>query len=92
MGRFDAELPLEVDDEYWETEDPEKAFQQPSGKPSKIAAFNSHLRLTKIVAYAMRTIVRFLTLPRISIETLPSMPSIDQSYCSVPRVRGGKRF
>ncbi|KAI9569698.1 fungal-specific transcription factor domain-containing protein [Boletus coccyginus] len=53
---FDAELPLEVDDEYWETEDPEKAFQQPPGKPSKIAAFNSSLKLTKIVAYAMRTI------------------------------------
>ncbi|KAG8213977.1 hypothetical protein J3R82DRAFT_10726 [Butyriboletus roseoflavus] len=53
---FDVELPLEVDDEYWETEDPEKAFQQPPGKPSKIAAFNSHLKLTKIAAYALRTI------------------------------------
>ncbi|KAH0827908.1 hypothetical protein J3R83DRAFT_3537 [Lanmaoa asiatica] len=53
---FDAEFPLEIDDEYWETEDPEKAFQQPPGKPSKMAAFNSYLRLTKIVAYAMRTI------------------------------------
>ncbi|KAG9316662.1 fungal-specific transcription factor domain-containing protein [Chiua virens] len=53
---FDVELPLEVDDEYWETDDPEKVFRQPPGKPSKIAAFNSHLKLTKIVAYAMRTI------------------------------------
>lgn len=59
LSRFDAELPLEVDDEYWETEDSEKAFQQPLGKPSKIAAFNSHLKLTKIAAYALRTIVRF---------------------------------
>lgn len=53
---FDVDLPLEVDDEYWETEDPEKAFQQPPGKPSKIAAFNSYLKLTKISAYALRTI------------------------------------
>jgi hypothetical protein len=53
---FDVELPLEVDDEYWEPEDAEKAFQQPPDKPSKIAAFNSYLKLTKIAAYAMRTI------------------------------------
>ncbi|KAF8134641.1 fungal-specific transcription factor domain-containing protein [Boletus edulis] len=53
---FDAELPLEVDDEYWEPENQEGAFQQPPGKPSKIAAFNSCLKLTKILAYAMRTI------------------------------------
>ncbi|KAG1816057.1 fungal-specific transcription factor domain-containing protein [Suillus subaureus] len=53
---FDVDLPLEVDDEYWETNDPEKAFQQPPGKPSKIAGFNSYLKLTKISAYALRTI------------------------------------
>lgn len=53
---FDVDLPLEVDDEYWETKDPEKAFQQPPGKPSKIAGFNSYLKLTKISAYALRTI------------------------------------
>ncbi|KIM69740.1 hypothetical protein SCLCIDRAFT_19528 [Scleroderma citrinum Foug A] len=51
---FDVDLPLEVDDEYWETEDPQKAFQQPPGKPAKVAAFNSYLRLTKIAAYALR--------------------------------------
>jgi hypothetical protein len=60
---FDVDLPLEVDDEYWETKDPEKAFQQPPGKPSKIAGFNSYLKLTKISAYALRTIVRFPTPP-----------------------------
>ncbi|KIK97752.1 hypothetical protein PAXRUDRAFT_135686 [Paxillus rubicundulus Ve08.2h10] len=53
---FDVDLPLEVDDEYWETEDAERAFQQPPDKPSKIAAFNSYLKLTKIAAYALRTI------------------------------------
>ncbi|EGO25312.1 hypothetical protein SERLADRAFT_437067 [Serpula lacrymans var. lacrymans S7.9] len=53
---FDVELPLEVDDEYWEPEDPAMAFHQPADKPSMIAAFNSHLKLTKIAAYALRTI------------------------------------
>ncbi|KAG6333681.1 hypothetical protein ID866_5411 [Astraeus odoratus] len=53
---FDADLPLEVDDEYWETKDPEKAFQQPPGKPAKIAAFNSYLKLTEIAAYALRNL------------------------------------
>lgn len=61
LSSFDVDLPLEVDDEYWETKDPEKAFQQPPGKPSKIAGFNSYLKLTKISAYALRTIVRFPT-------------------------------
>ncbi|KAI6134590.1 fungal-specific transcription factor domain-containing protein [Pisolithus thermaeus] len=53
---FDVDLPLEVDDEYWNTEDPERAFQQPPGKPAKIAAFNSYLKLTKIAAYALRNL------------------------------------
>ncbi|KAF9227310.1 hypothetical protein BS17DRAFT_775262 [Gyrodon lividus] len=53
---FDVGLPLEVDDEYWETENPENAFQQPPDKPSRIVAFNSYLKLTKIAAYALRTI------------------------------------
>lgn len=47
-----------MDDEYWETEDPEKAFHQPSGKPSTIAAFNSYIKLTQIAAYALRNLVR----------------------------------
>ncbi|KAI6040273.1 fungal-specific transcription factor domain-containing protein [Pisolithus marmoratus] len=53
---FDVDLPLEVDDEYWETEDPEHAFQQPPGKPAKVAAFNSYLKLTRIAAYALRNL------------------------------------
>ena len=56
---FDVDLPLEMDDEYWETEDPNKAFQQPPGKPVKVAAFNSYLILTKIAAYTLRKLVSF---------------------------------
>jgi hypothetical protein len=54
---FDADLPIACDDEYWLHPDPEKAFKQPDGKPSKVAYFNLQLRLSQIHAYALRTIV-----------------------------------
>ncbi|KDQ52727.1 hypothetical protein JAAARDRAFT_702130 [Jaapia argillacea MUCL 33604] len=53
---FDLDFPVEVDDEYWETGDPKTAFKQPEGKPSKIAFFNSYLKLNQILAFALRTI------------------------------------
>lgn len=55
---FDLDLPLEVDDEYWETD-----FVQPDARPSVIAYFNSYLSLMDILAYAMRLIVRAVALP-----------------------------
>jgi len=54
---YDLDLPIECDDEYWET-----GFQQPEGKPSSVAYFNMHLKLTDILAYAMRLIVSIFTL------------------------------
>lgn len=54
---FDVDLPLEVDDEYWETEDPSAAFQQPLGIPSKVGAFILFIKLSQIVAFAMKTVV-----------------------------------
>ncbi|KAF5338524.1 hypothetical protein D9611_013298 [Ephemerocybe angulata] len=48
---FDLDLPLEVDDEYWES-----GFSQPEGQPSSMAYFNSYLSLMDILAYAMRLI------------------------------------
>lgn len=53
---FDADLPIEVDDEYWECEDPELSWKQPPGKPSKVTAFNAHLRLCEILAFTLRTL------------------------------------
>ena len=58
---FDIDLPTECDDEYWTNPDPEQAFKQPPGKPSKVAFFNCFVRLHQILAFAMRTIVRFLS-------------------------------
>ena len=55
---FDLDPMTEVDDEYWENEDPELAFKQPAGKPSKVAFANCLIGLKKILGYASRTIVR----------------------------------
>ena len=55
---FDIDLPTECDDEYWAHADPELAFNQPPGRPSKVAFFNCYVRLHQILAFAMRTIVR----------------------------------
>ncbi|ESK86699.1 hypothetical protein Moror_10946 [Moniliophthora roreri MCA 2997] len=53
---FDVEMPLECDDEYWETEDPEQAFKQPPGKPSILSFFVTFLKLIDIIGFAQRTL------------------------------------
>uniref|UniRef100_A0A0W0FBI2 Xylanolytic transcriptional activator regulatory domain-containing protein n=1 Tax=Moniliophthora roreri TaxID=221103 RepID=A0A0W0FBI2_MONRR len=45
---IDVPLPLEVDDEYWEIEDPDKAFKQPAGKLCKMSFWISFLKLAEI--------------------------------------------
>ena len=57
MHSQDLELPLEVDDEYWENENPELAFRQPEGKPSLVTAFVCWIKLSHIVAFALKTLV-----------------------------------
>jgi len=56
---MDAELPLIVDDEYWATDNPETSFKQSPGKPSHLEAFVLWLKLTKISAFAVRTLVGY---------------------------------
>ncbi|KAG8906698.1 hypothetical protein FRC01_007916, partial [Tulasnella sp. 417] len=51
---IDADLPLEVDDEYYDEE--KKEWKQPADKPSKLAAFNQYAKLQGILAYAIRTV------------------------------------
>ncbi|KAF7319767.1 Zn(2)-C6 fungal-type domain-containing protein [Mycena kentingensis (nom. inval.)] len=51
---FDIQLPTECDDEYWETSDPAQAFRQPPGTPSKVAFFNSMLKLSNILAFVLQ--------------------------------------
>lgn len=54
---FDANPPVDCNDEYWETADPEKAFKQPEGKPSKLTAFTLGLDLLQLLSFTQRTIV-----------------------------------
>ncbi|KAJ7062779.1 fungal-specific transcription factor domain-containing protein [Mycena amicta] len=45
---FDVDMPIECDDEYWESKNPALAFTQPSGRPSLTAYFNSYISLSNI--------------------------------------------
>ncbi|KAF5348643.1 hypothetical protein D9758_006767 [Tetrapyrgos nigripes] len=53
---YDVDFPVEVDDEYWTASDPSKSFQQPADKPSLVSYFVHYLKLSDILAYAMRTV------------------------------------
>lgn len=54
VDRFDVEYPIECDDEYWEHEDPGRAFQHPPGKPSSITSFVCFIKLCEILGLASR--------------------------------------
>ncbi|WVQ71732.1 hypothetical protein IAR50_001273 [Cryptococcus sp. DSM 104548] len=60
---FDADYPQDVDDEYWDTGDPEKDFKQPPGRPSRISAFIQLLKLDHIVGAVLQTIYAINKLP-----------------------------
>lgn len=56
ITRSDAEYPIECDDEYWEPEDSQKAFQQPPGKPCTITAYVQFIKLCEILGVVLRTL------------------------------------
>ncbi len=53
---FDVDYPIDVDDEYWETGDPETDFKQPEGIPSKVSYFVSVLKLSRIMGEVLKTV------------------------------------
>ncbi|CAA7261636.1 unnamed protein product [Cyclocybe aegerita] len=53
---FDIDLLLEVDDEYWEGVDDRQPFTQPPDVPSLIESFNQFVKLTRVIAFATRTL------------------------------------
>lgn len=55
---FDIDLPLEVDDEYWEADEPHLAFRQPPNKPSTITSFVAWLEMGQTITFALKTLVR----------------------------------
>ncbi|KAH6899488.1 fungal-specific transcription factor domain-containing protein [Coprinopsis sp. MPI-PUGE-AT-0042] len=48
----DIDLPLEVDDEYWEHPNPALAFKQPEGKPSRVTSLIKSIELFEILISA----------------------------------------
>lgn len=74
---YDVDLPVDCDDEYWEHPDPEQAFKQPPGKPSKISFLKVFMKLLHILAFAQRNLV--------SLQSRTLSPCSDQ--ISLPTVR-----
>jgi hypothetical protein len=56
--RFDTDLPIDCDDEYWECDGSDHPFQQPAGKPSHIAYLVHYIKLKLVHLRAMRSLVR----------------------------------
>jgi hypothetical protein len=56
--RFDTDLPIDCDDEYWECDGSDHPFQQPAGKPSHIAYLVHYIKLKLVHLRAMRRLVR----------------------------------
>ncbi|KAK1227086.1 Gypsy retrotransposon integrase-like protein 1 [Marasmius sp. AFHP31] len=53
---FDQDLPIECDDEYWESPDPDLAFKQPNGTVSYVTQFNLFIKLMRILGMVLRVI------------------------------------
>ncbi|TRM69411.1 fungal-specific transcription factor domain-containing protein [Schizophyllum amplum] len=53
---IDCEYPVECDDEYWDTGDPETSWKQPVGKPSLATCSIVNLRLLEILTYALKNL------------------------------------
>ncbi|KAJ7812727.1 fungal-specific transcription factor domain-containing protein [Mycena olivaceomarginata] len=51
---FDLDLPVRSEDEYWEASPRNAAFGQPRNKPSSVDFFNCHLRLDRILSFALK--------------------------------------
>lgn len=62
---FDADYPIQVNDEFWNTGDPDTAFKQPAGVPVEpaILAFTQMLKLDHVLSAALRTIYAIQRLP-----------------------------
>lgn len=54
---IDVDLPACCDDVCWTHEDPELAFKQPPSNPSYVTYFVYAIKLSRILAVALRTIV-----------------------------------
>lgn len=60
---FNADYPIEVDDEYWDTGDTERDFKQPEGKISLITSFVQTLKLDHIMGAILQNVYAINKLP-----------------------------
>ncbi|VDB96996.1 unnamed protein product [Peniophora sp. CBMAI 1063] len=67
---FDLDLPIDVDDEYWETSDPSQAFKQPAGRPSRVAFFITLIKLSRVLGVALRSIFSLDSRSNILLELI----------------------
>lgn len=89
---FDLDLPAECDDEYWSPPDPKDAFKQPPGKPSEMSFFIAYLKLSQILAFALRTIVSNSVSCHARVNqpmTTDSIQLINQRRCSGSSANNG---
>lgn len=93
-GKFN--LPLDIDDEFWDTGNVVTDFQQPNDKPSKLAFFLSLLKLQKHAMIAMHSAVRldrrspgfWLTSPFLSLISAATRRAATDGLATVPPLRG----
>lgn len=79
---LDLELPIDCDDEYWENPNPDLAFKQPAGVPSRVSCFRSMINLVKIHHTVQRAFVSWsitncehrITQPRLQYSATPKEP------------------
>ena len=94
---FDVDYPLDVDDEYWDTGNPQTDFVQPAGKTSRVSMFISTLQLGRITAFAIMNVVSVLLAAvglranNISIEILHSTLSTKLPAAKMPKIPNTRR-
>lgn len=81
---FDADYPMAIDDEYWDTGDPERDFKQPPGLPPdpSVAAFTQLLKLDHVLSAALRTIYAVTKLPEHGADQRAIVVELDSALNS----------
>lgn len=53
---IDVEYPIDCDEKFYDTGNPETDFKQPIGQPSRFSSFILHIRLSYIIYHALKTL------------------------------------
>lgn len=92
---FDLDLPKNCDDEYWENVDnPERNFEQPPERPAATGFFIHLVKLNKIIALALDTIVSLILYDALLATLAPnprSMQSTSRRFHAFIRKDGNRQ-